>query len=380
MQRQHQKLLMVICVLLLLSAGFAYYAMTKPVSPQTSNQPHKNKETPVQVAVSQRQDVVIWRDVPATFVPVQQVVIRPQISGQIAQLLFSDGQYVRQGQLLAILDDRAIVAEDAQALARIQRLFSAWQQAHIEHARAQRLLSDRAISQQEVDQLAARSMQLKLEHQEALAARQAIAVRQSYTRMTAPFAGQVGIRQVSVGAQVSSSDPQGIVTLTQVDPLAVEFGVPAAVLEQGGVSGQSVELWSLQHQTLLGNSRIRVQDSQLNANTGTLTVRALWSNPDHRWVAGQTLRVRLPAQRFSHAITVPLVAVQQGLNDSFVMVVQAEKAKRQTVEVLGQTDELAIVRGLDAGVQVVVDGLARLKDGARVKPAAGATPTQGVTS
>lgn len=376
MQRQHQKLLMVLGLLLLLSVGLTYYSITKSASSTRSDQPKKNQATLVRVANSQQQDVVVWQDVPARFVPIQQVVIRPQISGQVAQLLFSDGQYVRQGQLLAVLDDRAIVAEDAQALTRVHRLFSAWQQAKIEHARAQRLLVDQAVSQQEVDQLAARMTQLELEHQEALAARQAISVRQSYTRIVAPFAGQVGIRQVSVGAQVSSSDPQGIVTLTQVNPLAVEFGVPARVLEQGGVAGQSVELWSLQQGRLLGSSRIRVQDSQLNTNTGTLTVRTLWPNPDHQWVAGQTLRVRLPAQQFPQAITVPLVAVQQGLDDSFVMQVHDGQVKRRTVQVLGQTDQLAIVQGLEVGVGVVVDGLTRLKDGAKVK----VDPSQGATS
>lgn len=379
MQRPHRKLLLIIGVLLLLSAGLAYYAWSKQPQSSQSTRP-KHSAALVKVALSQRQDVVVWRDVPASFQAIQQVVIRPQISGQIASILFSDGQYVRQGQLLAVLDDRAIVAEDAQALTRVHRLFSAWQQAKIEHARAQRLLVDQAVSQQEVDQLAARMTQLELEHQEALAARQAISVRQSYTRIMAPFAGQLGIRQVSVGAQVGSSDPQGIVTLTQVDPLAVQFGVPAMVLEQGGVAGQMVELWTLQQPRLLGRSQIRLQDNQLNPNTGALTVRTLWPNPEHQWVAGQALRVRLPAQHFKQAITVPLVAVQQGLSDSFVMVIEQGKAKRQTVQLLGQTDTLAVIEGVAVGQQVVIDGLSRLKDGAPVKIEPQADNAQGEPS
>jgi RND family efflux transporter MFP subunit len=128
---------------------------------------------------------------------------------------------------------------------------------------------------------------------------------------------------------------------------------------------------------MLGKSLIRLQDSQINPNTGTLTVRALWPNPDHQWVAGQTLRVRLPAQQFKQAISVPLVAVQQGLSDNFVMVVEQGKVKRTSVTLQGQTDELAIVTGLAAGQTVVVDGLSRLKDGAQVKIESQATSPQG---
>lgn len=379
MQRPHRKLLMIIGVLLLLSAGLTYYAWSKQ---SQSTQPARPKHSTalVKVALSQRQDVVVWRDVPASFQAVQQVVIRPQISGQIARILFSDGQYVRQGQLLAVLDDRAITAEYAQAQARINRLQVSLTQVSREQARYQRLLTDQAVSQQDVDQLSSSRAELQADLQEAQAALDAIRVRQSYTRIIAPFAGQVGIRQVSVGAQVGSSDPQGIVTLTQVDPLAVEFGVPATVLEQGGVAGQQVELWTLQQPRLLGRSQIRLQDNQLNPNTGALTVRTLWSNPEHQWVAGQALRVRLPAQHFKQAMTVPLVAVQQGLNDSFVMVVEQGTAKRQTVQLLGQTDTLAVIDGVAVGQQVVIDGLSRLKDGAAVKVESQPTRTQGATS
>jgi RND family efflux transporter MFP subunit len=377
MQRQHRKIWVVVGILLLLSCGFAYHAWSQQAKTNAREPAKKGAPALVRVAVSQQQDVIVWREVPATFVPLQHVVIRPQISGQIAQILFTDGQYVRAGQLLAVLDDRAIVAEREQAQARLNRIQASFDQVSREQERYQRLLRDQAVSVQELDQLTRQRAELQADLQEALAALKAMDVQQSYTRIVAPFAGQLGIRQVSVGAQVGNNDVNGIVTLTQVDPLAVEFGVPAVVLEQRDGFQQPVELWSLNQPTMLGKSLIRLQDSQINPNTGTLTVRALWPNPDHQWVAGQTLRVRLPAQQFKQAISVPLVAVQQGLSDNFVMVVEQGKVKRTSVTLQGQTDELAIVTGLAAGQTVVVDGLSRLKDGAQVKIESQATSPQG---
>lgn len=321
----------------------------------------------VKTELSGRQDFNVSRDMPATIAPLNQVVVRPQISGQIEQLYFEEGQALRAGQLMATLDSRSLRADLASSEAELARIQSQLEVAQAEQRRYQSLLSSQAVSQQEVAQLAGQTKQLQAQLNAAKANQQAQQVRLSLTRIVAPIDGRVGLRQVSVGAQVSSSDSNGIATLTQTQPISVQFGVPEQLLAVGDLQGKPIEVRSIVGDQLLAQTAISRQDSQVDVSTGSVAVRATLPNQDGRFWSGQSVRVRMAEQSLRQVVTVPTRAIQQGLKQSFVYVVQDGVAKMTPIVLLAQSGEVSAVDGIAPDVEVVVEGHLRLKDGSTVQ-------------
>ncbi|MEC7118880.1 MAG: efflux RND transporter periplasmic adaptor subunit [Pseudomonadota bacterium] len=324
----------------------------------------------VVTARSFRADFSIERDIPATIAPLQQVIVRPQISGQIERLYFEEGQLLQAGQLMATLDSRSIRADLASSEAELARIQVQRETAQQEQQRYQTLLRDQAVSQQEAERLVGQTKQLDAQLNAARAAIDAQQVRLSLTRITAPITGRVGLRQVSVGAQVSSSDSTGIATLTQTIPISVQFGVPEQWLVQGEVLGRSIQLYAVGTNQMLAETRISRQDSQVNASTGALSVRALLPNTEEQFWSGQSVVVRIPEQQFKQVVLVPSQAIQQGLNQSFVYVVEQGVAKMTPIQRVAQNEQLTVVEGLDPDLEVVIEGQLRLKDGSKVSTGA----------
>lgn len=321
----------------------------------------------VKTELSRRQDFNVSRDMPATIAPLNQVVVRPQISGQIEQLYFEEGQALKAGQLMATLDSRSLRADLASSEAELARIQSQLEVAQAEQRRYQSLLSSQAVSQQEVAQLAGQTKQLQAQLNAAKANRQAQQVRLSLSRIVAPIDGRVGLRQVSVGAQVSSSDSNGIATLTQTQPISVQFGVPEQLLALGDLQGKPIEVRSIVGDQLLAQTAISRQDSQVDVSTGSVAVRATLPNQDGRFWSGQSVRVRMAEQSLRQVVTVPTRAIQQGLKQSFVYVVQDGVAKMTPIVLLAQSGEVSAVDGIAPDVEVVVEGHLRLKDGSSVQ-------------
>ena len=328
-----------------------------------------DKPVSVKTTLSRREDLNVSREIAATIAPLNQVVVRPQISGQIEQLYFEEGQALKAGQLMATLDSRSARAELASSEAELARIQSQLEVAQAEQRRYQGLLSTQAVSQQEVAQLAGQTKQLQAQLNAAKANVQAQQVQVSLMRIVAPISGRVGLRQVSVGAQVSSNDSNGIATLTQTQPISVQFGVPEQLLGAGSLQGKPIEVRATSGEQLLAQTRISRQDSQIDPTTGSVSVRAILPNPDERLLSGQSVRVRLAEQSLRQVVTVPTRAIQQGLNQTFVYVIKDGIANRTPITRLAQNGEVSAVDGLDAGVAVVVEGQLRLKDGSKVQTA-----------
>ena len=365
--------LLISCVLL---CGLLYALWSSRASEANTGKPDPSKRPiTVKTAVSQRQDLQIFRDIPATIAPLNQVVLRPQISGQIEQLYFEEGQAVQAGQLLATLDSRTLRAELASTEAELVRIQSQLELAQQEQQRYQSLLATQAVSQQEVAQLSGQTKQLQAQFNAAKASVQAQQVRVSLTRIVAPITGRVGLRQVSVGAQVSSNDANGLATLTQTQPISVQFGLPEQLLSDQTLLGRRIELRSISGDQLLAQTTIARQDSQIDPKTGSLAVRAMLPNTDQRFWSGQSVRVRLAEQSFEQVVTVPNRAIQQGLNQTFVYVLQDGIAKRTPVTRLAQSGDLTAVDGLSADTEVVIEGQLRLKDGSKAQVQSSAQPS-----
>lgn len=325
----------------------------------------------VSVQTSQRQDLVGWRELAAQVRPLEQVVIRPQVSGQVRRLYFQDGQWVRKGQLLAALDAGQALSERLSTQAELARLDTALATARTEQSRYEQLLKLQAVSGQEAEQARSTVRQLQSQRQAVLGQLQGKQWNEAQRQIYAPFSGQLGLKQVSVGAQVSPSDPQGLVTLTQTQPMAVDFGLPETSLNQQAVLGRPVEIWSLQQPVRLATGRIDRVDSQVQSSTASLPVRVLVDNARQQFFAGQSVKVRVQVRTLPQVMTVPMPALQQGPEGYFIWTLQQGRARKIPVALREQVGELAVVDGLPEGIAVVRSGFGRIKEGVALSVVAG---------
>ncbi|WP_298014071.1 efflux RND transporter periplasmic adaptor subunit [uncultured Castellaniella sp.] len=319
----------------------------------------------------------------------ESVTVRSRIDGQLESVGFKEGDTVRQGQLIAQLDDRAQKAQLAQAVAQRSR-----DQAQLDNARQDlkryvELARHAAIDRQTLDTQRAQVAALQATVQADEAQVQAAQVQLAYTRIVAPFAGRTGARLVDPGNLVRAADAQGLVVINQVDPIAVSFTVPDiaygqirdALLAAGQGADAApdaiqVQVLSQGQSQVLGQGKLVLVDNQIDAASGTLRLKARLANPGQRLWPGQTVDVRLILGVRHDALVVPDPAVQRGAQGLFVYVVgKDDVAQPRTVRVLASQDGLSVIaQGLAAGDRVVVDGQYRLRPGvkvAEIQPQAG---------
>lgn len=327
---------------------------------------------PVLVATVQQRDVPHRISSIGTVQSLHTVVIRPQVTGILTEVLFREGDLVRRGEPLARIDDRAIAAALAQAEAEKASRQAQLKSAEVDLARYASLPDQRVISRQQIDQQAALVERLKAEVHASEANIAAQKVQLSYTRITSPVAGRVGIRRVDPGNLLQASDAQGLVTVTQIDPVSIVFTLPQEALGRvtlaPGRPGPRVTAFDRDAGTPLAQGRVTTFDNQIDAATGTLRLRAEFSNPDGRLWPGQFVALQLETGISPGALVFPARAVQEGLNGPFVFRVRGLKAEVVPVAAVYQDDEImAVADGLVAGDTVVIDGQSRLRAGSTVR-------------
>jgi len=338
---------------------------------------------PVQLAQVQVQDVPVWLRGLGQVKPQQSVEIRSQVDGMLQEILVQEGQMVEAGQLLARIDDRAIKAALAQANAELDVVQAQLDSAKRDLQRYQDLRQSQAISAQQKDQQQAQVQQLQAELRRVQATIHAQQVQLSFTQINSPISGQVGIRNVDAGNYVRPSDTQGLFSVVQLNPISVEMSLPQARLPQLQLLMQqirqqqkvTVEAYLQDGAELLATGTLTVVDNRVASGSGTIRVKADFANPEHRLWPAQSVVVALNTAQLSQALTVPVKAVQQGPQGSFVWKVEQSKATVQPIQLLHSEGTLAVVTGVSAGQQVVVDGQSRLRPGALVSavtPAASA--------
>ncbi|HEY0715829.1 MAG TPA: efflux RND transporter periplasmic adaptor subunit [Polyangia bacterium] len=315
-----------------------------------------------------------------TVTSLHSVTLRSQVDGILTAVLFKEGQNVRKGELLARIDDRAIVAAVAQAKAQKSRNQAELHAARADLTRFQNLLKEEAISRQAIDQQNAKVEQLRATIEANDATIAAEEVRLSFTRITAPVTGRVGLRRVDPGNVVRASDPEGLVTVTQMDPIAVIFTLPQDMLGRvtpllQNPEGAPVTALDRDQGTVIAKGKLAMIDNQIDAASGTIRVKAEFANPEGRLWPGQFVTVRLQTGATPRALVVAARAVQRGLNGTFVFRIRNGKAEVVPVTVALETDGRAVLTaGVAAGDEVVVDGQSRLKPGAGVKVVPGPSP------
>jgi RND family efflux transporter MFP subunit len=337
-----------------------------------SKQQNARPPIPVAVAKVDKRDVPHMFDVAGTVESLHSVVIRTQVDGVLTSVEFKEGDQVAAGQLLATIDDRAAQAALAAAKAQLARDEAQLRTAERDLQRGKELVAKGAISEAAMDKYIAAADQFRAMVQMDRANVKKAEVDLSYTRIKSPVAGRVGIRRVDPGNVVRATDANGLVTVAQVDPISVVFPVAQAVLgdlrnDVNSNGGGQVEAFDRMTNQVLAHGRITAFDNAVDITTGTAKVRAEFDNKTEALSPGQFVAVRLRTAVSAGVLVVPTVAVRPGLDGNYVFRIKDNVAERVNVS-LGYADDkvTVITTGLEAGDDVVVDGVSRLTPGAQV--------------
>jgi membrane fusion protein, multidrug efflux system len=345
---------------------------------------------PVTVAAAERRDLRLTLDALGTVQALNNITVRSQVSGTLMEVLFQEGQEVKSGEILARIDDRTYAAALAQAQGR-----KAYDQAQLENARAdlrryQGLLAASGVTRQQVDTQRAQVAMFEAQVAQDQAAIDTAQTQLDYTTIRAPIDGRVGLRQVDAGNLVAAGDTTGIVTITQMRPIAVNFTIPQGELPRlmramaaGAVPVETIPATGgspdqpLTQSEPVQRGTVLTVDNQVDQTTGTVKVKAVFPNAGTRLWPGAFVSLRIAVETLPNATVVPLVAVQQGPSGAFAFVAKPDNTVEQRPITLGAVtlNEAAIREGLQPGEQVVTSGALRLNPGSAIALANGAGNT-----
>ncbi len=326
----------------------------------------------VGVATAERASIAVTLDALGTVTPLATARVRPQVSGVLEKVLFKEGQMVRAGDLLATMDPRQFELALAQATGQRQRDTAQLDSARVTLARFKTLLEQDSIARQEVDSQTALVKQLEGTVMIDNAAVGAAQLNLSYTRITAPISGRVGLRTVDVGNTISSSDTNGVAIITQVMPMDVVFAVPQdRISDVLGAAKKNMQVMAMNRTRtgVLGTGTFASLDNQVDITTGTVKAKARFANADSALFTNQFVNIQLNIRSIDNAVVVPVTAVRLGGSGDFVFVLNpAERTVSVRPVTRGQAtgEKIVIASGLKAGEQVITEGADRLKEGSRV--------------
>ncbi|MDH0748399.1 efflux RND transporter periplasmic adaptor subunit [Pseudomonas sp. GD03842] len=329
---------------------------------------------PVQVVNVVREDVPRYATGIGSVLSLQNVVVRTQVDGILTRLMVKEGQRVKAGDLLATIDDRSIRAALGQANAQLSQSQAQLNVAEIDLKRYKLLTQDNSIPKQQFDQQQALVNQLKATVQGNQASINAAQVQLSYTQIRSPVTGRVGIRNVDEGNFLRVTDANGLFSVTQIDPIAVEFSLPQdmlptlhELLAAPAPAKVNAYMGDGTTGTLLGGGTLSLIDNQVAATTGTIRAKALFDNTTEKLWPGQLVSVRIQTAIDRAALKVPPQVVQRGIDQHYVFRVTGDKVEVVPVKVLYQNSDLVLISGVNVNDVLVSDGQSRLKDGAHIE-------------
>jgi len=348
---------------------------------------------PVAAAPVAQRDLPIYLDGLGNVAAFKTVTVRSQVDGRLEQVLFREGQEVRRGELLAQIDSRPFQIQLRQAEGALARDSALLKSGKLNLERFIALREQKLIAQQQVDDQQAAVGQLEGAVRVDEAQIENAKLNIDYARIVAPIDGITGVRLVDPGNIIRANDQTGLVLITQLDPIAVLFTLPAEnlpkVAEQMRAGPLSVEAYSQDGDTQLARGKLELIDNQINAATATMRMKAVFPNPKRLLWPNQFVKTRLLLTVRKNAIVVPATAVQRGPKGLFVYVIRADQTvEMRPVEVELTQGDLSLVRsGLKPGEQVVTDGQNQLRPDSRVQPRdnptappAGGAPAPGSTA
>jgi multidrug efflux system membrane fusion protein len=328
---------------------------------------------PVVVAVAERAPINVTVNALGTVTPLATATVRPQASGMLLKINFTEGQMVKAGDVLAEIDPRPYQAALAQAEATLASDQANLANQKTDLARYEELAKQNAISQQQLATSRAQVAATTARVQGDLANVQNARINLGYTRVVSPVTGRVGLHLVDVGNIVSNGQSGGLVVVTQLDPMSVLFTVPednVATINARMADGATlvVDAYDRSQTTKVASGTLATVDNVIDVSTGSVKLRALFDNKDGKLFPNQFVNVRLVVDTLQDQTVIPLPAVQRGSDGTYVFVVNPDKTVSTRTVKLGvqEGEKVAITEGLQPGDTVVIQGADRLRDGAEV--------------
>jgi len=329
---------------------------------------------PVQAATAVAGEVPRYLSGLGTITAANTVTVRSRVDGQLIALHFQEGQQVKAGDLLAEIDPSQFKVALAQAQGQLAKDKATLANAQRDLARYQQLVKTNLVSRQELDaqQALVSESQGTIKADEASVA--SAQLQLDWSRITAPIDGRVGLKQVDIGNQISSGDTTGIVVITQTHPIDLVFTLPEsdiATIVQAQKAGQtlSVEAWDRTNKQKLSDGTLLSLDNQIDTTTGTIKLKARFTNQDDALFPNQFVNARMLVSTEQNAVLIPTAALQMGNDGHFVWVLndQNKVSKHTVTPGIQNSQQVAISAGLSAGDRVVTDGIDRLTEGAQVE-------------
>ena len=351
-----------------------------------------NQAVPVIAEKARTDNVPVFLTGVGTVQALNTVTVRTQVSGRLLDVPYQEGQEVKEGDVLAVVDPALYQAAYDQMIAQKAKDEAVLANSRLDAARYENLVKTNAATQQQADTakwtVQQNEAQVKLDQAQIENAKANL----DWTTIRAPFAGRTGIRQVDKGNLVSATDSTGIVIITQLHPIAIVFTLPektvAEILKAQAIG--PVPLQAVTGDGLLGEGTVSVIDNQIDQTTGTVKIKGLFPNDDNKLWPGQFVNVKLKLKTLENVVVISSIAIQQGASGSYVYLVTPENTAKLTyVKVVQEGEKQAVIgEGVQAGDTVITSGFANLQDGSKIRldtgeqgrggpPAANAAPVNG---
>lgn len=391
--RRRKRWIVTIAMLALAAVGSAiWYASSRPSNAAKTASPRgapgqgghvdpSLRAIPVVAAAVRQGRLDVYLFALGTVTPLNTVVVRSRVDGQLMSVAFEEGQMVNAGDLLAQIDPRPFEMQLTLATGQLARDQALFENAQTDLERYRTLLAQDSISRQQVDTQESLVRQYKAAVQAHQGGVDNAKLQLAHARVVAPIGGRVGLRQVGPGNIVRASDANGIVVITQLQPVGVVFPIPEDALPRVMKRLRAgdripVDAYDRAQKEKLGGGRLLAADNQIDTATGTIKLKAEFPNADGALFANQFVNVRMPVETRPKATLVPTAAIQRGAAGTFVYVVKDDRTVAVTAVKVGpvQGEITAIDSGVSAGAMVVVDGADRLREGAKVELVVRDTP------
>ncbi len=362
-------------VIVLLAAGLGWWYVDSgkkvaPKGPPAGMTP----STPVRVEMARKQDLDIYLKGLGTVTAFNTVTVRSRVQGELLEVLFKEGEEVKAGALLALIDPRPYEVALSQAIGTQQQNESQYENAKRDLQRYQTLRKQDSIAPQLLDTQAALVRKFEGQIKSDQATVDNARLQLSFTRITAPIAGTLGLRRVDAGNLINANDPLGLVVMTQTQPIAVVFTLPENDLPAVRLplqNGETLEVDAYDRADIkrLARGTLMSIDNQIDITTGTVKLKAEFKNATDALFPNQFVNVRMKVRTIKEALTIPAGAIQQGNRGAFVYVVSPDSTATVRLVKLGDrsAEGVVVLEGIKEGERVVLEGTDRLREGARVR-------------
>lgn len=331
------------------------------------------RAVPVLAAKARKGDMPVSLTGLGTVTALNTVTVRSRVDGQLVKVLFTEGQMVHQGDLLAEIDPRPFQVQLMQAEGQLAKDQAAFKNATMDQERFRSLVQQGILPRQQLDAQISTVNQVEGALKSDQAQVESAKLNLTFSRITAPISGRVGLRLVDLGNMVRATDPNGLAVIAPIQPINVVFTIPADSIQKVMLQSRKgiqlpVEAWDRDLKSRLASGTLAAIDNQVDTTTGTVRMKALFANADASLFPNQFVNARLQVDTIRDTVIIPTAAVQRSPQGAFVYVVKGDSTvEMRPIEVQGtEGDDTAVNRGLQAGEMVITDGLEKLRPGSKV--------------